>query len=151
MALSPTASELNLRYSIRKFFVDGIQTALGITVFFDKSMSSQIQEGLDKWIQVDIGPMDLQNNNVELDIYCCTRKDPLGDNLATVRDSVMGLITDNTQTDQYRRVPLYVSGDPNTVIETAIIPSIKEGGQLESPDQTKFKLMTLQLWWGNRS
>lgn len=154
MSLDSTAREANVRDSLLKFFVDNLKTVEGINISFDRSLSAPRIQGneVDRWVMVDFGPMDRATLSEHyVDLYCCTRKDPQGFRLAQLGDTVMGYLTDSTQTDGMKRIPFYKSKETGAwdLLGALLVTEIREGKEDEAPDGTKFKILSVMLKWAS--
>lgn len=155
MSLDPTARSSNLKDSIKKYFVDNIYTTEGIEIGFDKSMARPKIQGqpveVEKWVVVNSGYIDPMGTLSEhqIDVICCSRKDNEGYKLAQLRDTVMGYLTDNTQTDTMRRIPFYRSyaSQAWTLLGALLVTEIIESPRNDAEDETKFIILTTTLRW----
>jgi len=155
MSLDPTAREANIRDSIKKFFIDGLQRTDGVPVTFDRGLSSPVIQGdaesVDKWVAVQFDAMDVDYMGFQIiTVYCCTRFDAEGFRLAQLRDRVMGYLTDSTQTDGMKRIPFYRSYEYPTAWEllgSLLVRIQGESAQFEAEDDTKYKIITAMLRW----
>ena len=152
MSLDSTAREANVRDSLIKFFVDNLKTTEGITISFDKSLATPKIQGseVEKWVMLDFGYMgraDLSEHVI--DIYCCTRKDPQGFKRAQLSDTVMGYLSDTTQTDGMKRIPFYRSRETGSweLLGALLVTDVNESGEFEAPDGTKYKILAMSLKW----
>jgi hypothetical protein len=143
MALDPTCSELNIKGSVKRFFKTGLTTASGIQVTFDAGLIPPRLQGVEvtEWVAVLFGPMELDTLSVlEIDVFVNTRQDNEGFNLARLRDTVFGLLSDNS--DAYAtgsaRIPFYQTFTDkeweligalvvNRVTETTVNPPLADG------------------------
>jgi hypothetical protein len=152
MSLDSTARESNVRDSLIKFFVDNLKTQEGVSLSFDKSLSAPKIQGndVDRWVMVDFGPMDRATVSEHyFDLYCCTRKDPQGFRLAQLGDSVMGYLTDTTQTDGIKRIPFYKSKESGAwdLLGSLLVTEVREGKEFDAPDGTKVKILSVLIKW----
>jgi len=150
MSLDPTARRANFKDSLKKFFVEQLETGKGVELMFDKSLSTPdlISKTVNRWVNIDIGDIDRSYmSEIHIDIYCCTRKDPEGFRLAQLTDTVMELLTDATTTDGMKRIPFYRSHptDAWTLLGAFLVSEIIESRELESVDETKYIIMSCLL------
>ena len=154
MSLSPTAREANVRDSIKKYLIDNLYTTEGVCLSFDKVLSTPNIQGIaaDRWVGIRFGSIDMDSlSTLMLDLFLCTRKDPEYFRLAQLRDTIMGYLTDNTQTDSMARIPLYKSYSSQAwelLSGGFVVQRIIEGQQYELEDLTKVKQLTCILRWG---
>ena len=150
MTLDPTARRANFKDSLKKFFVEELETGKGVELMFDKSLSTPdlINKDVNRWVNVDLGDIDRSYmSSINIDIYCCTRADAEGFRLAQLTDTVMELLTDATTTDGMKRIPFYRSHptDAWTVLGAFVVSEIIESRELESVDETKYIIMSCLL------
>lgn len=150
MTLNATARESNLRDSLKKFFVDNIETAEGVAVTFDKALSIPNIQGkeVDKWVSITFGPISFDTmSDVIIEIYCCTRRDNEGYKLSQLRDKVVGYLIDYTKPDGKARIEFYQSSYSGawTSIGKLLVWDILPSGDMIAPDETKFKVLTVIL------
>ena len=155
MALDNTAKEANIQDSIKKYFVDNLYRTDGIALSFDKSIAVPKLTGqprtVTRWVNIAIGSIDMGYlAEIVLNIYCCTIKDNEGFRLAHLRDIVIDYLSDRTQTDGMRRIPLYRSyADQEwTKIGSMVVQEIIESDRIIADDETKYKIITARLRWG---
>jgi len=151
MALHATARESNIIDSLKKFFIDNLETIEGYSVTFDKALSAPKLYGgksVEKWVSVKLPSIDLDSiSTIHFDVFCCTRRDNEGFKLAQVRDKVMGYLTnDGSPGDGKISIPFYQSHpiDPWTLLGGMLIINVFESDHLEAPDETKYKILTVQ-------
>jgi len=152
MSLDATARESNVRDSLLKFFVENLKLTEKIELSFDKSLASPRLQGteVDRWVMIDFGLLDRGTLSEHyVDLYCCTRKDPQGFRLAQLGDTVMGYLTDSTQTDGIKRIAFYRSKETGTwdLLGALLVTDVKESKETEAPDGTKFKVLSVTLKW----
>jgi hypothetical protein len=112
MSLDETAKESNILDSLKKYFVDSLETVEGLNVSFDKYLSTPNTQGhaVDKWVSINVLNMNLSDlSGLDLNIFCCTRSDGEGFKRAQLRDKVFKYLTDNTKTDGMARIAFYRS------------------------------------------
>lgn len=151
MALDPTVREANFRDSVKKYLTDAIETVNGIPLTFDKALAHpNLQDkSIHKWAGVIFDAIHIGTmSEISIRIFCCTRKDGEGFKLAQLRDTVMGyLVNDGTVGDGMVRIPFYQSHAVGvwTLLGSLVIQDILESAQMEAPDETKFKILTVRL------
>ncbi len=151
MALDATAREANIRDSLKKYFVDSLDTAEGLDLSFDKSMARPKIQGqpveVEKWVIINFGSMERAVMSEHMiQVICCSRKDNEGFKLAQLSDKVMGYLTDRTKTDGLRRIAFYQS-QTWTKIGGIMVTDIIESQQFEADDETKHKILSCTLKW----
>ena len=159
MALDPTSREANIRDSCKKFYVDNFETTSGLVVTFDKGLNFPRLSGqpmtVNKWVNIDFGSLDTSAMSLFLNqIYCCARQDREGFKLAQLRDTVMGYLTDSggLYTDNMARIPFYRSYENQawTSLGGMVIQEIAESGQMDAPDETKYKVLTVTIRFASK-
>jgi len=150
MALDPTAREANFRDSWKKHLVDNLP---GVHISFDKSLATpQIQgRSVNRWLKVNIMYLHRETmSSGTLELRCCTRQDNEGFKLAQLTDTVMGVLSPDpnveAENDGTKRIPFYRSmkaPTPWVLIGGIVIQDIMESGELEAPDETKYKVLTV--------
>lgn len=157
MALDPTARETNVTDSLKKYFVDNLETAEGILLVFDKQVVDPAihrMVEITRWVAIHIGAMQRSElSQIDVELWCATRQDSEYFRLAQLCDTVMGYLTDTTQTDTMRRIPFYRSrqgGRWTALGGSLLVWRIVEGERAEGPDDTKFKLITATIRWPSK-
>ena len=146
-SIEPSEQRKNVKDSIKKYFVDNLETASNIELTFDKSLSTPgiFGGGVTRWLNVQLGPMNRGGlMDLTLFSYCVTRNDPEGFRLAQLTDTVMGYLSDAERTDGMRRIPFYRSSDW-TLIGALLVQRTFESQELEGPDGSKYIVLTSRL------
>lgn len=153
MALDHTAKLANIKYSLKKFFVDNIARTEDKRLTFDKALSIpkiQGQSPTDEWVSVKLDDLIPEVLSIQyLSIYCCTRKDSEGYKLSLLRDTVFNYLSDTTMTDGFKRIPFYRS-DTKALIGTFLVTQVLESAELEGPDETKYRVLTCTLKFASK-
>jgi hypothetical protein len=150
--LNPLSREVNVKASLKKYFVD----AFGNAVTFDTSLASpdlRVQGALaiKQWYNVDFGEFGRQDLAEYLfDVYCMSRQDFEGVKLAEMVDTLMNLLVDSSKTDGMRRIPFYnVTDDPWSSIGSMVVQDVWDSPNLPMvEDETKVKILSVRLRWG---
>lgn len=153
MSLDPTARLANVKDSVKKFVKDTIKKNSGIDVTFDKGLRSPFlpNRSIDRWVSIQFGQLKPYNvSELELFFFCCTRQDSEGFKLAQLRDTVLGYLTDTTQTDGLKRIPFYRShiSDPWTLIGSLVVTGVIELEDIVTEDETKVRQINVVVKWG---
>jgi hypothetical protein len=153
MSLDPTARETNVKDSIKKYIVEKMGGYCPIT--FDRSLSEPILQGrkVDKWLSVIFGDLSRGYfSEITVDFFCCTRQDNEGYRNSQLVDTLVGHLTDTTQTDGMARIPFYQSHptDPWVLIGGLIVHSIVETKMLSTEDETKYKVISPRILFASR-
>lgn len=146
MSLHASASEKNVRYSLRRYLITTLETGKSRNISFDLSGLDPSVFGVSAWLVVKIGNMNRGGLSVlNVEIYCCTRGDADGVLLATLSDEVFEVMTDPSMPDGKRRIALY---DPTpTEIGKLLIQGIHDGEEMPAADKTKYKVITCICKW----
>lgn len=158
MTLDPTSRESNIRDSLKKFFVDNIQTTEKIPMLFDKTISVPKLTGtpspVDRWVNINFGNLDIDTmSSHNIEVFVCQRKDPDGFKATQLRDTVVGYLTDTSTTDGMKRIPFYQSFPSPTawvLLGAMIVQGINESQWLDADDETKFKVITVTLRFASK-
>ena len=157
MALDPTARTTNVKDSIQKYFVDNVWRTSKIPLQFDNSLNAPTLQGTEaanRWVGVKLDPLELETLSSQgLSVFCCARQDKEGFIMAQVVDTVMGYLTDTTQTDGFARIPFYRSYEPPqawTLLGALLVTDPHISGELDAPDHTKYRIITVQLRFASK-
>jgi len=152
MSLDPTARRSNIKDSVKKHFVDNVETIEGIPVLFDRSLiSPDLQDrSVHRWVTVVMGEMEISDlSDILIEVYCCTRQDPEGFKLAQVVDKVMTHLSvdPTTSPTSLKRIPFYRSyfDQPWEEIGSLIVQQVMESAELNASDETTYKILTVRL------
>ena len=154
MTLDPTARKANVKDSLKKFFVDNLETTSNIPVLFDKGITTPDIVGdksITRWVSINFGRFTRDFlSEIVVRIFCCTRQDPEGFRLAQTTDILIGYLTDETMTDSMARITLYRSYQDQdwTEIGTMVVTDIDEGEEFESDEGTKAVELLVRIKWG---
>jgi len=148
--IHPTLSKACLKYSIKKYFLDHVQTALSTVVHFDGNIVLPYlnDKTIKKWATVLIGNVDsslFTLSEAIIQIYLCTREDNEGYELSKFNDVLMSLFVGkhDTVTTPFMAIPLY---DSNRLkVGCFLINTISDGPEGMTSDGTYYKMMTLTL------
>ncbi|MDY0324789.1 MAG: hypothetical protein RBQ87_01280 [Candidatus Cloacimonadaceae bacterium] len=146
--MDQTASEKNIRYSLRRFLTDEIETANGKSISFDTALVDPAlhEKTVAEWIVVKLGPLARGGmSEVSVELVCATRGDHEGIKLSELSDIVFATMTDDTKEDGKRRIPFYNSS--LQIIGALLVQDVKDGGDMSAPDRTKFKIINCRIRW----
>jgi len=150
MSLDPTARRANIKDSIKRYFCSVYSGELT----FDKTLSTPDllnDKSVDRWVNIDIGEVTRGViTTVPLEIQCASRQDPEGFKLAQLTDTMVGHLSDTTQTDGMKRIPFYRSvptGPDDWVLLGSFVVSeeITESKELYTPDNSKYIIIFATL------
>lgn len=150
--MNALVKETNVQSSLKKYFVD----ALGEKVTFDVSLASpnirkQGADAIKQWYNVSFGQFGRQAlAEYTLEMFCLSRQDFEGIELAKMSDVLIDLLLDSTISDGMRRISLFdVSTTPWTQIGAMVVQDINEAPVFTlAEDETKIKIYSMRLRWG---
>lgn len=155
--LDATAKKANVKDSLKKYFVDNLETTEGLNLTFDKYLSTPKVQGheVDRWVGLRFGSTEMSvMGHQMLDIYNCTRSDAEGFKLAQQRDKIFKYLTDSSQTDGMARIPFYRSrADGNwTLLAGGFVVQkpVIESDEIDADDGTKFQILTVTLRFSSK-
>lgn len=136
--MDASLKEINLWKSIKRFWKEGLDGTS--KVYFDKFFDTKRRA--DRWVGVELsGVRPDQVSQAFMKIYIYSRKDHEGDELVTLRDSVMELIEPSFFT-------LYdTSLDPWESIGGVQIIEVNQSPIQNMPDGVKMKLIQTLIKW----
>lgn len=154
MALSPTTKESDFKNSIKKYFLDNLETTESLRLFFEELSEvplngSGVKESA--WVIISFGRRDLgcvSEQQISIDMY--TLNDKEGDDLAVLYDKVMNYIVDEDSTNGLHTIPFYDTSGVWTQVG-GIMPYLQPSlGRMESEDGVQFKAINLLCKWGGK-
>lgn len=140
--MDPTLKETNVWRSIKKFFVDGLDTT-GIIPYFDRVLHRPTKDAPEKWVNIlveNIIPHHV--SDASMTIFCFSKEDREGDELSEVRDEIINLLYAgfidfyDTSKDPWEKIggmKVTVTGQSNTIY---------------NPDQSKMLYIQTTIKWG---
>ena len=142
MIMDSTLKETNLWRSVKKFFVDGLEST-DITPYFDRVVQRQSSDLPSKRINVLIeNPVPGHVSDASMTIFCFSAEDREGDELAEIRDEVIGLLYPGV-------IDLYeTSNDPWTKVGGIKVIVNGQSNTIYNPDNTKMMYIQTTLKWG---
>jgi len=154
MALSPTTKESDFKNSIKKYFLDNLETTESLKVFFEELEEVPLDVSgnpYNKWVIIVFGRRDLgavSAQQISIDMY--TREDREGDDLAALSDTIMNYIIDENSTNGLVSIPFYDTSGTWAQVG-GIIPYLQPSlGSMESEDGVQFKAINLLCKWGGK-
>ncbi len=139
--MDATLKEVNIKRSIKKFFIDGFPN---ISVYFERQItSSQMDKGPSKWINILLEGLTPRHvSEAQLFIYAFTRNDVEGENISELRDSILELLESG-------RIPLYDTyQSPWEHIGGLFVIQYAPGNLIYNPDQSKLLTLNHIIKWG---
>lgn len=154
MALSPTTRQADFKSSIKKYFLDNLETTEGLKIFFEELSEIPLDGSGDKynkWVVITFGRRNLgtvSETSVMIDMY--TRNDKEGDDLAKLEDTVMDYIVDENSTSGLATIPFYDTSGVWAQVG-GIIPYLEPSlGAVEGEDGVQYKSINILCKWGGK-
>lgn len=127
--------------SIKKYFVENLVNVEGLYVVFDRTMSPPTETDVDKWVFVDIqDTVPGQVTRKMVMVYCFTRDDLEGVQLATLIDTVMKYLYDNHL--------IFYAEDNETIVGGSLLTVDELSRVATTKDNTKLRYISVLLTWG---
>lgn len=152
MSLSSVTKEVDFKNSIKKYFLDSLETIEQLKIFFESLFEVPVDSSgkkLKSWVVVSFGYRNLGNvseQQVSLDLY--TTEDNEADDLAELVDAVMNYLIDEDSINGLKTIPYY---DSSWAVVGGIIPFIQPAfGRMESEDGVQYKSINLLCKWGGK-
>lgn len=155
MVLSPESRQADLTDSLKKYFLDTIETVSGIKIFFEWMDDTPVDDAgvkLDKWVIFDFGDSDLGAvSEILIFVHLFVRKDSEEYLLSRIQDTFMGYIIDEDSTNGLVSIPYYDTTASPWVQIGGILPFVKKiYGAQDGKDNTKIKTIQLLCKWGGK-
>lgn len=148
--MRPISKESNYQDSMKKMLLSACADT-DILVAFDRTLKNPdiSDTSISKWLSVIFGKMSYGASTMPvLYIACCTRGDAEQYELVRLVDFVRSLFLDETQPDGLKRIPVFdFSEDDQPQIGVVLPRDIASGDTYDLADQTKARLLTIQLWY----
>jgi hypothetical protein len=142
--MDATLKETNLWRSLKKFFVDGLK-GTGIVPYFERVLHRPTKDAPEKWINVMLeNPVPGHVSDASMTIFCFSKKDLEGDELADVRDEVINLL-------YVGYIDLYdATTDPDnwTKVGGIKVTVNNQSNTIYNPDNSKMIYIQTILKWG---
>lgn len=140
--MDATLRETNLWRSIKKLFVDGLEST-EIVPYFDRIVSNPTKDAPNKWINVMIeNPNPAHVSEATMTVFCFSKEDHEGDELAQIRDEIIRLFYP-------KFIDLYdTSTDPWTKIGGMLVVVNDQSGTIFTQNNSKMLYIQTTLRWG---
>lgn len=152
MVLSAVTKEVDFKNSIKKYFLDNLETTQSLPLYFEQLFEVPLDSNgikLKQWVIVSFGYRNLgpvSEQQVSLDLY--TTSDNEADDLAALMDIVISYIIDEDSGNGLKTIPYYNS---SWEIVGGIIPFLQPTlERMESEDGVQFKAINLLCKWGGK-
>jgi len=155
MALSPVSRESDFKNSIKKYFLDSLETIEGIPTFFeflDATPCDSSGNKLRKWVIVSFGNCVFGNvSEGQISVEAYTRKDSEADDLVVLLDTIRNYIIDENSINGLHTIPYYNTSVTPWTIVGGMIPFLQPTmGIGEGRDHTRFKDVNILCKWGGK-
>lgn len=140
----------NIDVSIKKFFIDHIETPEGILLSFDPAFVDPDlwDYSVTEWIVIDINDAMLKPLcSGTVSVICATRQDDEQVRLAQIAGMVCGCIM---ETDgSYINIPMYEAGFPPVAIPESylVVSRLGLSGKMDSRDGTNYRIVSFAVKW----
>lgn len=152
MAISSVTKEVDFKNSIKKYFLDSLETIEGIPLYFEALFEVPLDSHgvkLKQWVVISLGYRELGTvSEQQISIEVFTTSDSEGDDLSALVDIIMNYLIDESAINGLKMIPYY---DSSWTIVGGIIPFIQTTlGRMESEDGVQFKAINLLCKWGGK-
>lgn len=152
--MEPTLSIVNVRKSIMRYFIDELETRLGVKLVFDKWVAPdyfETQSG-NKWVFINFGdPFIGTISDLLLTIICYTKSDPEGVNLSKLQDNIIE-VTKNESSER-TVIPFYdTTTTPSwTEIGGIILQLLTGGSNVIGDNGVNMSVMNVKCLWAAKA
>ena len=153
--LSPETRVSDFENSVKKYFIDNLQTTENIPLFFDWMEDIPVDSNgvkLLSWIIISFGYVQLGTvAECSVNIHMFTRNDFESQNLNILMDKVNSYIINEDAVNGLHTIPYYNTISLPWVVNGGIIPFIRNIYGVESlKDNTKMRTILLTMRWGSK-
>ena len=153
--LSPETRVSDFENSVKKYFVDNLQTTENIPLFFDWMDDIPVDSNgvkLLSWIIISFGYVQLGTvAECSVNVHIFTRNDFESQNLNILMDKVNSYIINEDAVNGLHTIPYYNTISLPWVVNGGIIPFIRNIYGVESlKDNTKMRTILLTMRWGSK-
>ena len=153
--LSPETRVSDFENSVKKYFIDNLQTTENIPLFFDWMEDIPVDSNgvkLLSWIIISFGYVQLGTvAECSVNVHIFTRNDFESQNLNVLMDKVNSYIINEDAVNGLHTIPYYNTISLPWVVNGGIIPFIRNIYGVESlKDNTKMRTILLTMRWGSK-
>lgn len=153
--LSPETRVSDFENSVKKYFIDNLQTTENIPLFFDWMEDIPVDSNgvkLLSWIIISFGYVQLGTvAECSVNVHIFTRNDFESQNLNILMDKVNSYIINEDAVNGLHTIPYYNTISLPWVVNGGIIPFIRNIYGVESlKDNTKMRTILLTMRWGSK-
>jgi hypothetical protein len=140
----------NVDISIKKFFIDKIETPKGIALNFDPAFldPNLWDMAIKEWIIINIDDERLRPLcSGTVNAVCATRQDEEQVRLAQLVDIVCNCLIDNH--GSYVNIPMYEAGEPPVIIPESylVVSRLSRSGKMDGRDGTNYNIVSFFIKW----
>ena len=148
--MNSRAKSENIDVSIKKFFIDRIETPEGIALSFDPAFVDPDlwDKTVKEWIIVNVGGDILKPlSSGTVNVICATRQDEEQVRLAQLTDLVCECLINRDGSNGV--IPMYLAGSPPVPIPNSVLSifNITRSGKLDGRDGTNFHIVSFAIKW----
>lgn len=141
--MDTTQRETDIWRSVKKFWLDGLTD---IKVFFDNIVISSVAPSENQWIVVKLeNIMPGHVSTARMTVFLFTREDSEGDDLTTLRDTAMNLLSEG-YIDLYNTEP--EEGDSWQKVGSMLVDEFNQSRTIPSPGPSRMRYIETTLKWG---
>ena len=153
--LSPETRVSDFENSVKKYFIDNLQTTENVPLFFDWMEDIPVDSNgvkLLSWIIISFGYVQLGTvAECSVNVHIFTRNDFESQNLNILMDKVNSYIINEDAVNGLHTIPYYNTISLPWVVNGGIIPFIRNIYGVESlKDNTKMRTILLTMRWGSK-
>lgn len=153
--ISPESRVTDFELSVRKYFVDTLETIEHLKLFFDWIEDVPIDalgNKLTQWVIIHFNDVDFGSvSECLVDINVFTRNDFENDLNNVLTDKVNNYILDENADGGYHIIPYYNTKETPWVFNGGIIPFIRNIFPVEdAKDSTKIRTIHIMCKWGGK-
>ena len=153
--LSPETRVSDFENSVKKYFIDNLQTTENIPLFFDWMEDIPVDSNgvkLLSWIIISFGYVQLGTvAECPVNVHIFTRNDFESQNLNILMDKVNSYIINEDAVNGLHTIPYYNTISLPWVVNGGIMPFIRNIYGVESlKDNTKMRTILLTMRWGSK-
>jgi hypothetical protein len=140
----------NIDVSIKKFFIDNIETAHGVKLSFDPAFvdPDPWDNDIKEWMVVNTGDERLRPlSSGSVHVVCVTRQDEEQVRLAQLMDMVCDHLIDDS--GSHINIQMYEAGSPPAIIPGSflIVSRVIRTGKMDGRDGTNYSIVSFAIKW----
>jgi hypothetical protein len=140
----------NIDVSIKKFFIDNIETPHGVVLSFDPAFvePDPWDNTVVEWMVVVLGDERLRPlASGTVHVVCVTRQDEEQVRLSQLRDMVCDCLIDDD--GSHINIPIYEAGSPPVIIPDSYlaVSRVVRTGKMDGRDGTNYSIVSFAIKW----